>query len=347
MIYVLGIIPNVFEIADKNKDKERELDHVWSLFYENALLANLAGGYWIEQVAALRISSNLKDKIFRHLQKLRELNRIVDFPSSNKKLPKTTQEWIALAIQDVQSHKIDKIIIEEETRTKSKLMNDFFLDFPLEPFDQGLLSIQINRTFNFRRTYDGLHTALIPLLRYARKVIIIDPFINCTKPSEKEEREKNKSYYRKIGYKNSLEMCASIFHENAFRYADKNLSPCRIDVYSSEKSGLPGSKMNFRLVLLDFLQSIASKYDVTIAFHVLGKLIREDQGSHMRNEPHDRYILTDQFGVNMSNSINIEKEGDESNVIWQLLTESSWRASLTEYTISPIYTIKNSITVEP
>lgn len=336
MINTIGILPNVFSLASSDKNRERDLDQIWSLFYSNALLSNFLNGYWTEYIHSMKLSREVREKFLIHMTKLSGLHRIVGVFDDVQRKPKSEDDWMTIAIEALKNQQLDAVIAPTNLRVRFGITSENFIDFPVDPFEYQKNVFQPTHTSLVLRNERGLIDALNPIVRFASSVKVIDPYFNCLGGRNEQP------------YYDALRLVAELLYKNRFDKSVNNRAIKSLEIYTSkDKSGLSKPYHKLKPIFIEKLQNLATTYGIKIELIIMKSIPGNSDGSSKRDVPHDRFLLTDQFGFSLSQGLTLDKEKDERSVVWHLLSEESWKAKLAECTIYPHYPIGNKLFVEP
>lgn len=336
MINTIGIHPSVFTLASSSKSRERDLDQIWSLFYSNALLSNFLDGYWIKHIHSMKLSQEVREKFLIHTAKLSDLHRIVNVSTEVQHKPKNEDDWMMLAIQALENQQLDAVIAPMELRVKLGIKCEKVIDFPVELFEYQKSILLPNHTNVVLRSKEGLTDALQSITRFSSSIRIIDPYFNCLCGRNE------KPYY------DALRLTAELLYKNRGKKSASHKFIRSIEIYTSkDKSGLPGTYERLKPIFSEKLQNLSTTCDLKIELLILESLPGKSDRNSNRDHPHDRFLLTDQFGFSLSQGLTLDKEKNERSVVWHLLSEEMWKTKMAECTINPHYPTGLKLFVEP
>ena len=239
---------------------------------KNGLLANLNKDKWVPYVEEKieKLEPALRDKILTCFKRLKDQHRFVRHPKRMEGDPITDQDWLDLALNSHEQIPFHAIILSQELRDSCTRKCAEFVEF----FDSLESKEWRDRkeTLSLTKSPENFASVLDPVLRYARSMALIDPYLDP----------------RKSRFYNTIEICSSLLGKRRQRH---DRLPGRIDIHLAE--GLEkGKKSNEPKE--DFFDACEEK---------LQQLI--DKDSHCfrvfiwkeSRLQHNRYILTDQFGI--------------------------------------------------
>lgn len=271
-----------------------------------------------------------------HTKKLSDLNRIVNISTEIRRKPQNHKDWTGIALEALENQKLEAIIGTEEARKMFGIKMENFIDFPIDPFEYKINSLQPVHTSVVPKNKIGLRDALKPILQYAKIIRIIDPYFNCLAEN------------RGQAYFNALKLIAELVSADSDNYMANRMHRKVIEIFTSkDKSGLPKSHNVLKDKYNEKLLNVATTYGLKIEMHILRSIPGGTSRPNTRDRPHDRFLLTDQFGFSLSQGIMFNDESDMRPVVLHLLTEDSWRVKMEECTVNPHYETDVSLFVEP
>ncbi|MBT5935429.1 hypothetical protein [Sulfurimonas sp.] len=271
MLYDFSCTPQLFTEEALNSDSSNFffLQMFLKEVNKNGILADLNNGDWrkqvLQQINSLQPSH--KDKLLHLLSNLKDHNLIVGHKKAELK-PSSEEEWIELAkISDDLEPFFSMLSLSKNDKTIS-LQSLFESD---KWQDERL------RTHYIIQNEVNLLQELKPILSYAKKVILIDPYFDTIRPK----------------YRATLNIVAQ-----ELRSQRGNAQKGTIEIHTRFKYGeTDGHK--FKSSWERSSKEIFQKYG-----HIC-RLYQWDKTDSW----HDRYIITDQCGVHVGAGLDVREEG--------------------------------------
>ena len=312
MLYEFAIIPDVFEPSLIDADSALSLAVIEILrgISENGLVANLNNDEWAKYVQQERVSglsAALRDKILACLTLLYDRHRLVRHPQNAGGNPTTDQDWLALAIDSDRLTAFHGIVLSDALLSSSAVHPSLL---GLSKVLDSAQWLTRRRSITIHKTFAEYQRILTHLLRYAKALSLVDPYLNAHEPR----------------YTGVIDLCSSLMGNNACGH-----SPGRIDVHTHINNQKPIAN--------------DTNYYINQWRILLGPLALRDghrfrlfiwRGRPGRKNFHDRFILTDQCGVSIPAGLDARAVSTFSTT-WSLLDEEDRRLNLDDYdvTISP------------
>ena len=281
MLYNYAITPDVFDawtISEKNREGLIAVELLRGM-QQNGLLADLHNGQWLSQVLRQQDSgalpAALRDRINSCLTVLQNRHRIVRHPACQPRPETDDFRWLHWALETHRhnpSHPFHGVFATEDYIELSELDDEILVPLPRALDAACWLSRRIS--VGFAKTEDNLKRHLIPLLHFARKVTLIDPHMTC----------------RKDRFFNTVQHCAALLGRH---YGEDK--QWRIDIHAGDPD--KESEGDHREPYQDRLDKWKRELEP-----VARQFKKKFRVSLWRNRPggesfHNRYIITDQFGV--------------------------------------------------
>jgi hypothetical protein len=303
VLYHYAITPEVFEPSaiPENSREAMILVELLRGIADNGLLANLHAGSWHKEVQDQHrqdpASPELRDKLRSCLKLIHDRKRLIRHPAGSMRSEEDAFRWLHWALECHRSDpgypfkgifatgdyiELAEISDPAMVPLQSALDHECWLDRP--------------KSVRFVKTEVELKAHLKPLLRYAEKVTLIDPYLTC----------------RKDRFFNTVQHCADLLGRH-----DGRQQRGRIHIHAgnplndSEDSHheTPQARLDrWDQYLQPVIKQWAHKFEVSL----------------WKNKPggktfHDRYIITDQCGVNVSGGLDFGDDPTRAN-----LTNWSW-----------------------
>ncbi len=259
MLKEICITPQVFDEKQLINDSAswKDVKSLLEAIYLGGYIVGLNNNDWVkfvrEEISQVS-NQRVKDLFNNLISDLKDRNRIVGHPKSNIK-PNNEEEWLDIAEQLNSVQELYSILA-----TQSYIENVTSIE--------QLEYMKINEIFGITgskhsiKTEDELKKIFMPLLSYARKVTVIDPYFDI---SEKR-------------YLSTLNLIAEYF-KNRRGVRDSGT----IYIHCSSKIEI---KENWKSIISD----IYKKYGHIIVINVWDRKVDS-------LKLHERYIITDQTGI--------------------------------------------------
>lgn len=306
MLYEFAMTPELFgaPFAASNKGTEYILPEILRRIAENGMLANLNKDRWSrhveERLATLSESSPmLKGKILTCLTVLDDRHRLVRHPKSKSGDPSTDQDWLDLAFESHEKIPFDAIILSKELMENSGKESDALVDV----LDSLELSQWGRRTLSLTKTEDEYRRVLRPVLRHARSLFLVDPYMNT-----------DKRYFK------TVELCSELLGKRAHERRKG-----RIRIHALVKNQSQKSDYQKADIYLDAwekkLTPLRDKHGHRFQVFLWDKKINSDESMH------DRFVLTDQCGISVPGGLDCR--GGRTD--WSLLDDDTRRVRERDY----------------
>ena len=182
MLYEYALTPDLFDsnFLDKTDPNGTILIEILRGLADSGLLANLNKDGWIRHVKerSESLSPALKDRVFKFLSTLNDRNRLVRYPKSVTGAPSSDRDWLELALV---SH--DRIPFHAIVLSRDLIDNSGFKSSDFVEYSGTLYSSQWSdsnrRTLTLTKSSNDYRINLAPVLRYAKRLALIDPYLNC------------------------------------------------------------------------------------------------------------------------------------------------------------------------
>lgn len=291
MLKEICITPEVFDEEHLDNSNWKDVKNLLENIENSGYIIGLNNNDWKKEVRhnINKFDLKIKDRLNSILDVLNNRNRIVGHPKGNIK-PLCDEEWkqIAEGLNNIR---------------------DFYSIITTLPFSNNCISLEqledinINETFgitgskHYIKTVEELERIFIPLLSYARKVTIIDPYFDLNTKRYKETLEYiSKAFKNKRGIKEkgtiTINCSDKIFTENIIK--------------------------NWQ----SFIKFIYSEFGHLVTINVWGQ-------KYDSLKMHDRYIITDQSGI--SSAAGTDKD-DRQQSEWSIKDYCSLNGILEQYT---------------
>lgn len=314
------ITPDVFEPSAINEMRPPGVVLIELLrgIAETGLLSNLHGGQWMTAVRRFlqdqKISADVRERIERCLKQLHDLNRLIRHPEGSPDFAADDFRWLRWSLErhhvDPQ-HPLDGVFATDEYLELLDIIDPVLVRLSDALNHSCWLSCR--RAVRFQKVASNLRKYLGPLVRYAQKVWLIDPYLTC-----REDR-----------FLDTVQECAHLLGNR-----DGRQHPGTIIIHAGDPLSVgPENQRESHEKRLEKweqeLQGPANQWGHK--FHVFlwgrGKKARE---GHVGGQPHDRYIITDQCGITVPGGLDFlpdEQTHRAQFTIWGFL-EPADRAAI-------------------
>src|SRR5215217_3934273 len=310
MLYEFAITPEVFDKPTLSVDPSLAVVLVELLIglRLNGMVANLHKDKWIRHVKDERIallSPSLKDKLLTCLDILQNRHRLVKHPRSAIGDPGTDDEWLDLALESHTRIPFHGIVLSQGLLTSCGHNCDAFVELN-EVLDSSMWENRPH-TRTLRKVRSDYRNALMPVLRHARALTLVDPYMSC-----QESR-----------YFNTVKLCADLLGQRGH-----DVLRGRIHIHA----GNPERDSNNPEMVEDRLSAWERKLRPLIdAWHPHRfRVFLWDQRAG-GERLHERYILTDQVGIAVTAGLDYRDHSAPKSTTWALLDEKDRARRLEDY----------------
>lgn len=301
--------PNLFDASVIDSDPRASVILIELLkgIAENGLLANLHKDRWLRHVRDQRISTlppSLQDKIRTCLNLLHDRHRLVRHPKHPGGDPNTDLDWLELALNSHNRIPFHGIVLSRDLINGPGHDCDAFIEF-LGVLESQQWEHRRNRSLTLKKCAPDYRSALASLLRHARVLQLIDPYMNAH-----ESR-----------YFITIDICAELM---GLRVQDRLCG--RIDIHAEARRQKPEG-----LTIEEYLNAWEQK---------LRPLVSRD-GHRFRvhlwecqpgaETMHDRFILTDQCGISVPGGLDCRTHSHPNSTVWTLLDEDARTLRWSDY----------------
>lgn len=322
MLYEFAMTPELFDSSVANTDNRYGIimGQLLEGLVENGLLANFHKDRWSKHVEEKMemLSPMLKDQILTYLILLDKRNRLVRHPKRIAGTPKNDHEWLDLILKShgrIQFHAIvlSKTLMDSCGRDCNSFV-EFFGSLNSEQWKNSR-----RKTLTVTKSVNEYRAALEPVLRYARSLRLIDPYLNA-----EESR-----------YFDTISICSEL---RGNRGNEIPRLPGHIEIHAEKKNQKPRDK--------------TAEYDLNLWKEKLEPLIKEHKHTFRvflwesregREKMHDRFILTDQCGISTPGGLDCPRYSHANSTDWSLLDQAVRNKRWDDYDpeMSPFRLIKS------
>ena len=271
---------------------------------DNGLLANLHAGRWMTDVRRHQthkdLPPNVRDRLESCLSLLHDRNRLVRHPAGSSGLEGDDFRWLKWSLE---RHRADG-----DNPLAGVISTDDFIELS-EISDDALIRLSsaldadcwVNRqrSIRFTKTMSNLQTHITPILRYAQKVTLIDPYMTC----------------HEMRFFDTVQTVADLLGKH-----DGQQMPGIVHIHAGDPQAVGPEALresvDDRLNRWETeLQPVVSHWGHTFRVFLWG---RKSGGKLL----HDRYIITDQCGLDAPGGLDFLPDSEESRAnqtTWSLL----------------------------
>jgi hypothetical protein len=309
VLYEFAMTPDLFDASIINTDRGASTILVELLrgIAENGLLANLNGDQWLRHVIEERtktLSPALRDKVLKLISVLNDRHRLVRHPRCMAISPGTDKEWLKLVFISHDRIPFNAIILSQSLIDRCGRGCDALVEF-FGSLDSAQWESRRKRTLSLTRTAAAYRTALTPILRHARSLALIDPYLNT----------------QQSRYFDTVTICSNMLGKTG-----NDRIKGRIDIHAEAKNQDP-----FNRTVADPLAAWEQKLRplITTDGHRFRVFLWE---SHPDSESmHDRFILTDKCGISVPGGLDCRTHSHPNRTDWSFLDEDVRQLHWSEY----------------
>lgn len=308
MLYELAITPDVFDspLAATDPEHGLELRELLREISTNGLVANFDKGEWARQVMTRADGwpPRTRDALQTHLVRLDKLHRLVRHPKRDAGHPASDQEWLDLAMESHRRVPFDWVVVSKRLHANTDAQDSALTE---------LAELRQSEGWEARRWSESVQMCeskyrqlLGPLLRHAKRLEIINPYLS----------HRNRRHFKIV------ELCASAMGERGQAplagkihnhvWQAESEDPARVDVYLDS--------------WMQELDRLKQQHRLRHSFKVVA-WGRKSDGPRM----HDRFLLTDQCGVQAGWGFDCLAEGTNQQTTWTFLNELIWKERRNDY----------------
>lgn len=300
MIYEFAVMPEVFNPSQYETAESMRviMASFFNKIVDNGLISDLNKSEWssyIRNDIIPHLEFDIKDMVMSYLELLDGRNRLVRHPKIRIP-PGQENKWLYLALESnkrIALHSIVSAFSEHcSTYESDTTSNSNIVDI------KNLLNSDkwnnMKRDITIKRNLSQYEKWFIPILRYARKLTIIDPYMSPD-----------------IHYLNFLQLCFNNMGNIGLDYPKKGIICIHIKLINGENPKKYLEKWNAALKLR--LNGLPHKCSVYLWSDAIG----------CNKTFHDRVIITDQCGIAASNDFKCW-DNDNGNVSEMYLNLTSY-----------------------
>lgn len=310
MLYELAMTPDLFDRSVVNTDNAGTiLVQLLRGLEENGLLANFDKGRWSRHVEQRleSLAPGLKDKVKTCLKVLDARHRLVRHPKCMVGEPETDLDWLDLALTSHARIRFHAIVLSQSLMDGCNRKCDDFVEF-FGSLDSPQWNELRKRTLPLTKSYAEFRVALAPILRHAKSLALIDPWLNS-----QESR-----------WFDTVSICSNLMGQRG-----QVRLQGRIDIHAEARRQKPES-----LSLADHLKSWKQKLQpLSSADRHRFRVFLWESLSYSKSL-HDRFILTDQCGISAPGGLDCRTHSCPNSTDWSLLDEDVRIGRWSDYDIS-------------
>jgi len=303
MLYHYAITPEVFEPWAINGMTPAGVVIVELLrgMCDNGLLADLHAGNWMTHVRRYLQQSGIppavSDRIKACLEVLHSRNRLIMHPAGTGVFENDDYRWLRWSLERHRAKPLSAVFSSDDIVELSGISDEILVQLSIA-LDADCWTCR-QRSARFTKTESNLRRWLAPILDYAQKVTLIDPYMTC----------------RQDRFFNTVQHCADLFG-----HRDGKVVPGAIHIHAGDPESVGPEELreskNDRLARWKAaLRPVVNQWRHT--FRVF--LWKRKPGGRTF---HDRYLVTDQFGINAPGGLDFlpdEDEGRANTTTWSVL----------------------------
>lgn len=310
LLYEFVMTPDVFDASNAPGDRELRgtLEELLQGMCDNGLVASLDKGRWRQHVL-VRVDNLPKDRhrdrVIRLLSTLSDRRRIVRHPKRTAGPPASDSDWLETALEAHRLVPFYGIILTKRLLVQCDLDDPTFMELS-RAMDSSRWENR-GRSVTLTQSEADYRAVLGPLLRHARVLDIVDPYMNCREPR----------------FFTTVRLCAELMGQ---RGQDRLEGLIRIH---AGDPAVVGSRHHQELAATRLdewerqLQPLVGRHHRTFEIFLWAK--------RLGGQPfHDRYLLTDQCGVSAPGGLDCPGGSEANRTTWVLLDDDDRRRHLKE-----------------
>ena len=317
MLYHFAITPEVFEPEAINEMTPAGVVLVELLrgMADNGLLANLHAGQWMTHVRRSQehedLPTSVRDRIESCLNVLHNRNRLVMHPAGSADYNGNDFRWLHWSIEchrRADNNPLSAVFSSDDYVELSELEDDILIHLSVALDADCWTGRQ--RSVRFAKIESELRMHLTPIVRYAQKVSLIDPYMTC-----REDR-----------FFDTVQHCADLLGNR-----DGRRSPGTIHIHAGdpETIGLEEYRESKDERLNRWKRALEPVARHTEHSFRVFLWKRRPGGEKF----HDRYVITDQCGLDAPGGLDFLPDTEEeraNRTTWSLLDADQVMAILHE-----------------
>lgn len=308
LLYEFAMTPDVFDpsVVGVNPALRIVLVELLRGMCENGLVANLHQAGWHRHIRQRleELSPNLRRDIIECLNTLYDRHRLVAHPRRVAGDPANDADWLDLALESHRRSLFRGIVLSQALRDSCPHCDPAFMELSVA-LDSPLWR-ERQRSHNLVQREADYRAALTPILRHARALTLVDPYINC----------------HEARYQATIRYCIELLGQRGY-----NVLPGRIHIHAGDPTNrrlrhhesVPDRLNAWESYLRRFIGRYPHRFKVF--------LWRKRRGGERF---HDRYILTDQCGISVAAGLDCDAHSQHATT-WMLLDERDRQLQLQKH----------------
>ena len=316
MLHEISALPDIFEYTSLSKDREDAMDSFLFSVCQNGLLLNLGNGLWLKHLSEMPMPQSLRDLTLAYLSKLQDSHRIINCPSS----PGLNEEgnWLEYARQAHVTKQLAAIITSDKANQDQAEDPLPIIPYPPNRSQLWNANIRGRMTMNVTKSEAGLRPILRTVLAYAKRVLIVDPFLNCE--------------WKK--YDKFLWLVAELLGD----FRDGHCNGV-IEIQTSLKARYPESRIEIRKRWKKILGTILPRHNHAFVI----KILRDNE---KLVKPHNRFLFTDQCGIKAGSGFECYDDLNAGIDEWTLLDRHAWQENEFRFTVIPEFELFDQFEID-
>lgn len=272
----------------------------------NGLLADFHKGKWSEHITQRMVSISPKwlDKIKACLTVLKDRNRLVRHPKCMSGDPQCDGDWLNLAFESNSRNAFQGIFLSQQLKEGCLSECAEYIGF-YDALDSVRWRTLVNRSQSVIKTEDDYRLALLPILRHAKSLLLIDPYMNAI----------DSRFFE------TVKMCAKLMGQRGQARLDG-----RIHIHAELKRQKPEG-----LTLDQYLNEWEKKLTPHASSEQRRFKVFLWEAIDKADKPHDRFFLTDQCGISVPGGLDCRYYSQANTTDWSLLDEHVRKNRWAEY----------------
>jgi hypothetical protein len=310
VLYEFAMTPDVFDTTVVDADPTLGIVLVQLLrgMCDNGLIANLHRDRWARHVMEhrlTRLSPALRDKVIACLNTLHDRHRLVRHPRRMQGDPIVDGEWLELALESHRRIPFHSIILSKALLSECADSNIMLTELSGAQDPPQWQSRR--RSFTLTKCDADYRAALAPILRHARTLTLIDPYMSC----------------RDSRFFNTVKICIDLLGQRGHA-----ILPARIHIHAGNPQDNYHHPESIVNRLNAWKQCFRPLMDTQHPHHFKVFLWEAHPGSETF---HDRYILTDQCGISVPSGLDCRADSVPNSTTWSLLDEEDRTRRLQDF----------------
>jgi hypothetical protein len=313
MLFEYAVTPDIFDfdLLNENAELSRKLIEFLRGLLENGMVADLDKGKLSRHIQGDRIgalSHSLRERILPLLNLLHDRHRFVQHPQTAITDPRDDFCWLEAALESDRRVPFQAVVVSQKLQAACEEQGDHVIDLA-ELLDLPLWEPH-KRSISLSRTPAAFRQALAPVLRHAKRVHLVDPYLL---PFETRRLD-------------AVRLCFELTGQCQF-----DRLPGSIVMHAGNPTDLRGRSQSIGMSTEELLKQweaavrpLADEFQHSCEVNLWRTRIGGQRF-------HDRYVFTDQCGIAMPSGLDFRIEGDRDFTTWVLLDHDVWTRRLADY----------------